>query len=160
MKHRNLDHKDDWMTPPELYEKWNAIYHFDFDPCPFQHDINKWDGLKIPWGEMNFVNPPYSLALKTAFVKKAIHEFNVAGRKSLLLLPVSTGAKLFQGYIYHKFDFELLSGRIPFIGHNCKGQRVNWHLLGRVTDELLEGRFIPLHIKANGQHDSMLVKIF
>lgn len=162
MKNRNLDHKDDWMTPPEYYEKWDKIYGFDFDPCPFKHDIEKWDGLKIAWGKMNFVNPPYSLRLKTDFVKKAIFEFINFKRKSILLLPVATGARLFQNNIYNIFDFELLPGRIPFIGYNQKGQKVNWHLIEETKNDLIEykGDLIPLHKKANGQHDSMLVKIF
>ena len=37
------------------------------------HDMS-WNGLEVEWGVVNFVNPPYSLELKTAFVKKAIEE--------------------------------------------------------------------------------------
>jgi hypothetical protein len=49
MKDRNLNHSDDWATPPEFYNKLNDEFHFDFDPCPFQHDMS-WDWTEIDWG--------------------------------------------------------------------------------------------------------------
>lgn len=62
---------DDWKTPDWFYNQLDKIYHFDFDPCPYQADF---DGLKISWGKRNFVNPPYSRKLKEAFVRKAVKE--------------------------------------------------------------------------------------
>lgn len=38
---------DDWKTPDEFYNELNKVYHFDFDPCPYQADF---DGLTITWG--------------------------------------------------------------------------------------------------------------
>ena len=72
MKNRNLKHSDNWETPKELYDKLNEEFDFNFDPCPINHDTNKWNGLEIDWKERNFINPPYSRKLKEAFVKKAI----------------------------------------------------------------------------------------
>lgn len=43
---------DDWKTPSDFYQKLDAIYHFDFDPCPYQADF---DGLKVEWGGVNFI---------------------------------------------------------------------------------------------------------
>jgi len=40
MKNRNLDHKDDWKTPLYIYEPLNKEFNFDFDPCPYQHDMS------------------------------------------------------------------------------------------------------------------------
>ena len=97
MKNRNLDHKDDWATPKDFYDKLDQEFHFDFDPCPFQHDMS-WDGLEIKWGRNNFINPPYSLDLKTAFVKRAIEE-SKKGNLCVMLLPVSTSTKLFHEHI-------------------------------------------------------------
>lgn len=34
MKNRNLNHSDNWATPKEFYDKLNAEFAFDFDPCP------------------------------------------------------------------------------------------------------------------------------
>ena len=74
MKNRNIKHSDNWATPKDLYEELNNEFSFDFDPCPINHDLSLWDGLKIDWKKNNFVNPPYSRSLKEAFVKKAIEE--------------------------------------------------------------------------------------
>lgn len=38
---------DDWKTPEWFYSQLDKIYHFDFDPCPYQADF---DGLNITWG--------------------------------------------------------------------------------------------------------------
>lgn len=138
MKNRNLQHKDDWMTPisfiKEIEEKYDI--KFDFDPCPFQHDLSLFDGLKIEWGNCNFVNPPYSLHLKTKFVEKAVFE-SKKGKKSVLLLPVSTSTKLFHEIILpNAKDIKFIKGRIKFSGYNTDGKWVD---------------------NKCGMHDSMLV---
>ena len=56
MKNRNIVHKDDWATPSYIYDKLNIEFDFNFDPCPYQHDIEKWDGLEIEWGNNLFIN--------------------------------------------------------------------------------------------------------
>ena len=38
---------DDWKTPDDFYRRLDSIYHFDFDPCPYQAEF---DGLKTEWG--------------------------------------------------------------------------------------------------------------
>ena len=67
MKNRNLENHDNWKTPKDFYGPLNAIFDFDFDPCPLN---STFDGLSIEWGQRNFVNPPYSRALKEKFVLK------------------------------------------------------------------------------------------
>ena len=125
MKDRNLDHKDDWATPPAFYKKLNDKYKFDFDPCPFQHDINLWNGLEVEYKKSNFINPPYSLELKTAFVKKAIEE-SKKGKLCVMLIPVSTSTKLFHDYILpNKTSIEFIKGRLKFAGYNSKGEYVD-----------------------------------
>ena len=146
MKNRNLQHKDHWMTDPRFYKKLDEEFNFDFDPCPYMHDINKWDGLKIVWGERNFINPPYSQKLKEQFVKKAIEE-SKKGKLCVMLLPVSTSTKLFHEHILpNQKDIRFIKRRIPFIGINTKGERVNFHLISGKTD-----------VKNSGMHDSMIV---
>ena len=136
MKNRNLNHSDNWETPKELYDKLNEEFDFNFDPCPINHDTNKWNGLEIDWKERNFINPPYSRKLKEAFVKKAIEEAN-KGKVCVLLLPVSTSTKLFHDYILpNKKEIRFIKGRVKFIGYNTFGEKV--------TDK-------------TGMHDSMIV---
>ncbi len=98
MKNRNLEHKDDWKTPKYIYEQLNKEFNFDFDPCPYQHDLSLWNGLEIEWGKRNFINPPYSRKLKESFVKKAIEQSKL-NKLCVMLLPVSTSTVLFHDYI-------------------------------------------------------------
>lgn len=124
MKDRNLEHSDNWATPKEFYEKLNKEFKFDFDPCPLNHDLTLWDGLKIEWGQSNFVNPPYSRKLKESFVKKAIEE-SKKGKICVMLLPVSTSTKLFHDYIQpNAKEIRFIKGRIRFLGFNTRGEYV------------------------------------
>lgn len=78
-----------WLTPPAIYTDLDNKYHFDFDPCPYPLP-DQWDGLNMPWGKMNFINPPFCKIDgpgPVAFVKKAIEE-QKEGKSSFFLLPV------------------------------------------------------------------------
>jgi phage N-6-adenine-methyltransferase len=126
MKNRNLEHNDNWATPKWFYDKLNEEFNFDFDPCPLNGGeiIPERDGLLIDWGQRNFVNPPYSVKLKEAFVKKAIKEME-KGKLSVLLLPVSTSTKLFHDFIKpNASEVRFIRGRIKFCGVNTKGEFV------------------------------------
>lgn len=136
MKNRNQNHSDDWATPKKLYDSLNEVYNFTFDPCPYQHDLTKWDGLEIEWGERNFVNPPYSRELKTAFILKAIEE-SKKGKLCVLLVPVSTSSKVFHDHVLpNNPEIIFIRGRVKFSGVNTKGEYVT---------------------KTDGMHDSMLL---
>lgn len=54
------DGKHYWLTPPDLYRRLDAEFHFDFDPCPFPLPAG-FDGLTCEWGASNYVNPPFGL---------------------------------------------------------------------------------------------------
>jgi len=121
MKNRNLDHKDDWKTPPELYGKLNDEFNFDFDPCPLHSDF---DGLNIEWGNRNFINPPYSRKLKEEFIRKSYDE-SLKGKLCVMLLPVSTSTKIFHEIIYPHAEIRFIKGRVKFIGVNTFGELVS-----------------------------------
>lgn len=136
MKNRNLEHKDDWGTPTDFYNKLNEEFNFDFDPCPFQHDLKLWDGLEIEWGNRNYINPPYSRELKEKFIKKAVEE-SKKGKLCVMLLPVSTSTKIFHDVILpNKKEIRFIRGRLKFKGVNTFGEFVD---------------------NKPGMHDSMLV---
>ena len=136
MKNRNINHSDDWETPEYIYNELNKTFEFDFDPCPYMHDIEKWDGLEVDWGKRNFINPPYRRKTKEAFIKKAIKE-SKKGKLCVMLLPVSTSTTIFHDYILpNKKDIRFIRGRIKFKGINTAGEYV--------TDDV-------------GMHDSMVV---
>lgn len=153
MKNRNLDHSDNWETPIEFYEELNKEFNFDFDPCPIMYEeiTDNNNGLLIDWGEVNFVNPPYSQKLKEKFVLKAIEE-SKKGKKCVMLLPVSTSTKLFHDVIKpNAKEIRFIKGRLAFAGINSKGQYVNWH------NSKLKAPDNAIHIKNSGMHDSMIV---
>ena len=89
-----------WRTPPDIYERLAQQFGpFDFDPCPCPRPEG-YDSLQIPWGRMNYVNPPFrkhdgvNNKGPTAFVHKAIQEHRDHGKGSVLVLPV-------QSYVMH-----------------------------------------------------------
>lgn len=100
MKNRNIEHSDNWATPKDFYDKLDAEFHFDFDPCPLNPEpiTPDKDGLLIPWGKRNFINPPYSRKLKEAFVLRALEE-SKKGSLCVLLIPVSTSTALFHSVL-------------------------------------------------------------
>ena len=136
MKNRNLKHKDDWATPEYFYDALNKEFNFTFDPCPFQHNVDLWNGITIEWGERNFINPPYARHKKESFVRKAIKESR-KGKLCVMLLPVSTSTNLFHEYILpNATEIRFVKKRIKFSGYNTKGEFVN---------------------NKTGMHDSMIV---
>lgn len=84
-----------WLIPPEVYEPLDAEFGFDFDPCPCPRPEN-YNGLALPWGRMNWVNPPFHKedgVGPTAFVRKAIAEAR-KGKASFLTLPTQSYVNL------------------------------------------------------------------
>lgn len=118
MKNRIVQH-DNWATPKEVYEKLDAEFHFDFDPCPLFHKV---DGLGIEWGGSNFINPPYSRKLKEAFINKALEE-SKKGRKCVMLLPVSTSTKIFHEVILPNAEVRFWRGRINFLADGKENEK-------------------------------------
>jgi phage N-6-adenine-methyltransferase len=124
MKANKPAQPDDWRTPAYIYDELNARFDFDFDPCPFQHDMS-WDGLEIEWGQRNFVNPPYSRPHLANFVKKAIRE-SAKGKLCVLLIPASTDTALFHDWILpYATQIDFVRGRIKFEGYNNRGEFCN-----------------------------------
>lgn len=80
-----------WLTPPDSMARLQAQHGFDFDPCPCPRP-DGYDSLVIPWGQRNYVNPPFHRddgvngKGPTAFVRKAIQEAAL-GKVSVLTLP-------------------------------------------------------------------------
>lgn len=98
------------LTPDRVFdlikEYWDYNKEDFFDPCPENHT---WDGIKIDWKDLNFVNPPYTLLKE--FVYKAIHETNFK-RKTILLLPSKTDQHWFHEII--EWEIKWIEKRLKF----------------------------------------------
>lgn len=80
-----------WITPPEVFAQLHAEFNFDCDPCPCPRPEG-YNSLVLPWGQRNYVNPPFNLkdgphGGPAAFARKAIAE-QQAGKTSVVILPV------------------------------------------------------------------------
>jgi len=102
---------DIWHTPPELYDELNKRFCFTHDPCPANWD-GKVDGLTSEWGDVNFVNPPYSQVSK--WIAKA-HEEWKKGKVVVMLINPVTDTIAFHKYIYKQAELEFIKGRVKFI---------------------------------------------
>lgn len=87
------DGKHYWLTPPDLYARLDAEFHFDFDPCPFPLPEG-FDGLSREWGQSSYVNPPFGSIMHhgkkkgmTAWVRKALAEY-AEGKRVVMVYPL------------------------------------------------------------------------
>ena len=86
------------------------------------------------------MNPPYSRKAKEAFVKKAIEE-SLKGKLCVLLIPVSTGTKLFHEIILPANPIiEFVKGRLKFEGLNNKGELCNSPAMSDSMIVIFDGR--------------------
>jgi hypothetical protein len=86
----NLDEEPAWVTPPEFLAELNEEFKFTsgFDPCPYPRPEG-FDGLKVPWPESTYCNPPFRKQNGVgiaAFARKAIEEHKL-GKTVVLVLP-------------------------------------------------------------------------
>ena len=55
----------EWETPQDLFDKLNAMFHFDLDPCATAENAKceryytaEDNGLQLPWGGAGFLQSP------------------------------------------------------------------------------------------------------
>ena len=112
--------KSEWETPQELFNKLDAVYHFETDVCALPENAKckrfftpEQDGLKQEWTGSCWCNPPYGRNV-WKWVKKAYE----SDALTVMLFPVRTGTKWFHDYIYNHpgVSIEFLRGRLKFSG--------------------------------------------
>jgi len=108
--------KNDYMTPPELYQmaldKW-GIDKFNLDTCCSEKNIPaKWyckngdiDGLVAPWVDYSWCNPPFNDSAK--WVEKAYKENKERGINVAMLIPVRPETKFWHDYILYNPNVEI-----------------------------------------------------
>jgi len=100
--------RGDWKTPKAFYQALDALYQFDFDPCP---PNPKFDGLNCDWGQSNFVNPPYS-DIET-WIQKCEAEAQ-KGKTVVLLVPSRTDTKWWHDFAMKADEIRFIRGRLKF----------------------------------------------
>jgi len=121
MKAYHKADRDDWATPPEIFEALNKEFKFTLDVCATPENAKcknfitpGQDALTVPWRGRCFMNPPFSQA--AAFVKKA-HDEARAGRALVVaLMAARTDTRYFHDFIYGKTKIRFLKGRVKFVG--------------------------------------------
>ena len=112
-----------WGTPPELFEKLDAEYHFVLDPAATKETAKcrlyytpEDDGLHQSWnrGGAVFCNPPYGRQIGH-WVKKAYEEAHKMAWPVVLLIPARTDTSYFHEYILGKAGIRFLRGRVRFL---------------------------------------------
>jgi hypothetical protein len=89
------DGKHYWLTPPDLMEKLQDEFAFDFDACPYPkgETINNLAPNK-EWGQSSYVNPPFGSVMvdgkkkgPTAWARKCIAE-SQKGKRTVMVYPI------------------------------------------------------------------------
>lgn len=132
---------DEWDTPQDLYEKLDAEFGFNLDPCSTDenkkcvlHYTKAEDGLKQDWGGCRvFCNPPYSET--KLWVRKAYHESRKPNTIIVMLLPASTDTRWFHRYIYHRTEIRFVRGRVRFSNSNANAPFASMIVIFRGAEE-------------------------
>ena len=111
---------DLWETPQDLFDKYDAIYHFETDVCALTENAKckrfftpEMDGLKQEWTGVCWCNPPYGRQIGK-WVEKAVKSFATV----VMLLPARTDTKWFHDWVLPYGKIEFLRGRLKFGGCN------------------------------------------
>lgn len=111
---------DEWETPQEVFDRLNAEFDFDLDPCATSqnHKCSEYytidqNGLLKNWGGRKvFCNPPYSEIKK--WVQKSYFESLRPGTIVVMLIPARTDTTYFHDYIWNRSEVRFIKGRIKF----------------------------------------------
>ena len=113
--------RDDWETPPEIFDALDAEFHFTLDVCARSGNAKcsafispEEDGLVQWWGGTCWMNPPYGRAIGK-WVAKA-HAEAQAGAVVVGFLPASTDTRWFHDHIYGIAEIRFIRGRVRFVG--------------------------------------------
>lgn len=100
----------EWATPVAVYEKLNAEFNFNFDPCPLGGNENGLSPLFCSWtGKRVFCNPPYGSGMGE-WLKRGL-DADVA----VYLIPARTDTKWFHEIcLPNAKEIRFIKGRLKF----------------------------------------------
>jgi hypothetical protein len=103
---------DRWPTPEYVYGELDNEFHFNFDPCPIDGDVDGTAPMFSTWsGRRVFCNPPYGGWI-TKFLERA-EEADIA----VFLLPARTDTKWFHDLVLPRaHEIRFIRGRLKFGG--------------------------------------------
>jgi phage N-6-adenine-methyltransferase len=115
--------RDDWGTPPGVFARLDAEYHFTLDvcasawnaKCPRYFTVED-DGLQQSWaGETCWLNPPYGQAV-TSWLQKASMS-RLEGALTVALIPARVGTYWWDRHVapLPSRDVQFLVGRLRFL---------------------------------------------
>lgn len=117
--------KEDWGTPPDLFNALHREFPFATDVCahadnaklPNYYDKSI-DALKQNWTGVCWMNPPYGRSIHK-WVKKA-YESAMAGATVVCLVPARTDTRWWQNYCTRAAEIRFIKGRLKFTADRGK----------------------------------------
>ena len=88
--------KDTWETPPEIFKRLDAEFHFDIDVCASADNAKceqfigpERDSLSLPWKGTCWMNPPYGREIgkwveKADQRRRRFYKLTAEGRRVLV----------------------------------------------------------------------------
>jgi len=112
----------EWQTPHAFYDKLDATFSFDLDPCatPLTAKCEKYftpeeNGLLQDWsGHRVFMNPPYGRGVDK-WLKKAFEESATPHTTVVCLIPARTDTKYWHKYCMKADEIYFVKGRLKFV---------------------------------------------
>lgn len=114
--------KQDWATPPALFDAVNAEFSFGLDACASPHNAKcelflTSDGLETEWHKLAntvWCNPPYGREVGK-WVHKAYVE-SLSGACCVCLIFARTDTQWWHKWAWRAAEIRLIAGRVTFEG--------------------------------------------
>lgn len=124
--------RNDWETPPEVFNPLNEIFHFTVDcaasaentKCP--KFFGRGDTIVFSDEDSAFMNPPYSpVTACRQLVKDVFTQARLHSIPAIILLPARVETAVWQNYIFNMGNTFFFRGRLKFINPNLPSFRVD-----------------------------------
>lgn len=103
-------HNDNIKTPDHLLNDVWCQFHITHDMSPFDFDPMCEDAFSIEWGDVNYVNPPFSNI--PAFIQRCLQQ----GKPTYMLLPMRSSTVYWHELVLPNISGMYLLSRLKFPG--------------------------------------------